>query len=150
MNIQTKTKQKAPRKFSRKPRILAFRDSHVGKECPQCEGTTMTSASAPGKDPCSVTIEHVQPVDEKHGGADNMSNLKIICSSCQCARNQLKQFFENCDDILPDKFWYASIRHKNPKYLRILIDIYPKEWGKLRELLSVKEQKKKEFLRRGE
>tara|TARA_B100000470_G_C19656818_1_gene331337 strand:- start:164 stop:496 length:333 start_codon:yes stop_codon:yes gene_type:complete len=110
----------------------------------------MTSASAPGKDPCSVTTEHVQPVDEKHGGADNMSNLEIICSSCQCARNQLKQFFENCDDILPDKFWYASIKHKNPKYGRILTDIYLYEWDKLRELLSVKEQKKKEFLRQGE
>lgn len=126
-----------------------FRDSHVGKVCPQC-GDLMTAATDPEEyDPFSVTIEHIIPVDPRHGGVDNESNFKTICRSCQCARNQIKQFYENRNDILPDKFWLASINHNESKFKRVLTDIFPSEWEKLREILSLKQEKKKDFLKGG-
>ena len=110
----------------------------------------MTAATDPEEyDPFSVTIEHVIPLDPRHGGVDNESNFKIICRSCQCARNQIKQFYENRNDILPDMFWLASINHNEPRYKRVLTDIFPSEWGKLREILSFKQEKKKDFLKGG-
>ena len=110
----------------------------------------MTAATDPEEyDPFSVTIEHIIPLDSRHGGVDNESNFKTICRSCQCARNQIKQFYENRNDILPDKFWLASINHNESKFKRVLTDIFPSEWEKLREILSLKQEKKKDFLKGG-
>jgi hypothetical protein len=103
----------------------------------------MTKSSPPGKDPCSVTIEHIQPIDFLHGGNSNDSNIEIICDYCNNARNQLKQKYELEGDILPDKFWYLSIYHERSSNLTKLENIYPQEWGDLLQLLSVNDRSNK-------
>ena len=132
------------RRKSQNKRNLRFRNSKVGKKCPQC-GYSMNKTSPPGKDPFSVTIEHIQPMDLVHGGDSNMSNLEIICYSCNNARNKLKQKYELKGDILPDKFWYSSIYHERPRNKINLIKIYPNEWSDLLQLLSIEEQVKQKF-----
>ena len=149
MKISKRKKSRSNRRRSQTNGAKAIRDSHVGKVCPQC-GDLMTAATEPEEfDPFSVTIEHIQPVDPRHGGLDRKSNFKTICRSCQCARNQIKQFYENRNDILPDKFWLASIYHNEPRFKRILTDIFPNEWKKFREILSIKKEKKEDFLKGG-
>jgi len=121
---------------------MRFRDSKVGMKCPQCE-ISMTKSSPPGKDPCSVTIEHIQPMDLLHGGDSNISNIEIICDSCNNARNKLKQKYELKGDILPDKFWYLSLHNERPSNKTKLKNIYPQEWEDLLQLLSVNDRSRK-------
>ena len=136
MNIKIRNKLKTlQRRKSRSKSNLRFRDSSVGRKCPQC-GVSMTKSAPPGKDPCSVTIEHIQPLDSKHGGSYKRSNIEIICDNCNDSRNQLKKSYEKRGDILPDKFWYSSLYHEQPYYKKILEEIYPQEWGELRDTIS--------------
>tara|TARA_B100001996_G_C18299462_1_gene454041 strand:+ start:84 stop:527 length:444 start_codon:yes stop_codon:yes gene_type:complete len=136
MNIKLKKKKKQLRRKSRSKSNMRFRDSKVGMQCPQC-GVFMTESSPPGKNPCSVTIEHIQPMDFLHGGASNISNIEIICDSCNNARNKLKQKYELKGDILPDKFWYLSLYHELSSNKTKLNKIYPQEWDDLQQLFSV-------------
>ena len=149
MTTESKTRNRALRRRSQKKGIKAIRNSRVGQECPQC-GDLITPAPGPGEyDPFSVTTEHIQPVDPRYGGLDNQSNYEIICRSCQCARNQIKQFYENRNEPLPDKFWLASIYHNKEKFRRVLEDVFPNEWKKFREILSLEQEKKEDFLKGG-
>ena len=132
--INNKKLKNTYRRKSRSKSVLRFRDSSVGNECPQC-GVSMTKSAPPGEDPSSVTIEHIQPLDFKYGGSCNLSNLEIICDSCNNKRNILKKNYEIRGDILPDKFWYASLYHKLPYYNKILQEIYSQEWEELQKLI---------------
>jgi len=143
--MNKKQRKRIKRQLRRKSRCnsnMRIRDSKVGMKCPQC-GIRMTKSSPPGKDPCSVTIEHIQPIDFLHGGNSNDSNIEIICDYCNNARNQLKQKYELEGDILPDKFWYLSIYHERSSNLTKLENIYPQEWGDLLQLLSVNDRSNK-------
>ena len=77
--------------------------SRIGLICPTC-GKILVGT--PGH-PQYATLEHVVPLD--HGGTDHLSNLDVICTSCNSARNSVKQYFENRSRHIPKEYWRASL-----------------------------------------
>ena len=109
MTIKRKTKTK---------KITLLIQSRIGLPCPSC-GEIMTGV--PGH-PQYATLEHVIPLD--HGGTNHISNLDIICNSCNSARNYVKQYFDNRNRRVPREYWQCSLRSS----LLYIIDRYYKEY----------------------
>ena len=143
-NRQTRRTQRQLRRNSRKSRFSRFRNEYIGKKCPLCR-CSMKGPSPPGKDYFSVTKEHVIPVHL--GGLDDKPNIRIICGTCQLSRNQVKQFFSNKGDDLPDQFWYSSFNFEVLHHKRILEKTYSEEWVKLQEFMSENIRNRDEIMR---
>lgn len=92
--------------------------SRIGHPCPTC-GETMVGDSGHLH---KATLEHIIPLD--HGGTDHLSNLDVICTSCNSARNSVKQYFENRSRHIPREYWRSSLS----RYEIYTIDRYYKEY----------------------
>ena len=77
--------------------------SRIGLPCPSC-GEILVGV--PGH-PQYATLEHVIPLD--HGGTNHPSNLDVICTSCNSARNSVKQHFDNRFRQVPKEYWQISL-----------------------------------------
>ena len=92
--------------------------SRIGLPCPIC-GEILVGT--PGH-PQYATLEHVIPLD--HGGTNHLTNLDVICTSCNSARNSVKQHFDNRSRQVPKEYWQVSLRSS----LIYIIDRFYKEY----------------------
>ena len=92
--------------------------SRIGLPCPSC-GEILVGD--PGH-PQYATLEHVIPLD--HGGTNHLTNLDVICTSCNSARNSVKQHFDNRSRQVPKEYWQVSLRNS----LIYIIDRFYKEY----------------------
>jgi hypothetical protein len=79
--------------------------SRIGLPCPCC-GKIMVGSS---DSPLYATLEHIIPLD--HGGTNHPNNLDVICTSCNSARNTVKQHFDNRSRQVPIEYWQYSLRN---------------------------------------
>jgi len=86
--------------------MIDTRNQSIGMLCPitECE----TIMGDPSLNDCySATIEHIRPLDD--GGLNAMTNVAIICGSCQRARNETKQYFKSEGVMVPCEYWQVSL-----------------------------------------
>ena len=96
-----------------------LRTEMVGTVCPVIGCDFVLTPSGPAENSRNVadsaaTVEHIRPLAD--GGSHTISNVAIICNSCQKARNSLF-ISRGSINIFPREYWWISLMYNQDEIL---------------------------------